>query len=132
MLPDVRFSVANERTTIPLRSDRGEITVVLWRHPFECSSCNSYVQSLAESEDEFRIWEARLIVIASPSTRSAAPAFATEVTDKEILPLQGVGVLAADRYGQIFYVTQSTTEHAFPSARDLAEWIKYLGTLCPE
>jgi hypothetical protein len=132
MLPDVIFPVTNGRSTIPMRSDRGETTVVIWRHPFECESCDFYLQSLAGTAHEFRIWEARLVILASPPAVPATPPFAIAVTDNVFVPLQGVGVMAADRYGQVFYVVQSKGGHALPSPRELVEWIKYLGTLCPE
>jgi hypothetical protein len=50
----------------------------------------------------------------------------------ERFSLQGTGLLVADRYGQIFHVVAAPVGHVFPSARELTEWLKYLGTLCPE
>jgi hypothetical protein len=41
-------------------------------------------------------------------------------------------VIAADRFGQVFYARDAEPEHSFPTPRELQEWLKYLGTLCPE
>jgi hypothetical protein len=68
------------------------------------------MDQLSASAEEFRIWDARLI-----AEEAGTPS-----------------VVVADRYGQIFYVTDAGDGHRFPDAREMEEWLKYLGTLCPE
>ncbi len=41
-------------------------------------------------------------------------------------------VFLADRYGHIYDVVHAGAFHTLLSADELAEWLKYLGTLCPE
>jgi hypothetical protein len=49
-----------------------------------------------------------------------------------MVALEDAGLVVADRYGQIFYVAHAESKHALPPPRELTEWLKYLGTLCPE
>jgi hypothetical protein len=109
MLPDIVIP-STGGAPIPLRSDRGEITVVFCPHPWECAAGDRYLETIAELEPEFRVWEARLLVLASAEA----------------------SLVAADRYGQIFYAVQADATHQLPSPRELTEWLKHLGTLCPE
>jgi hypothetical protein len=131
MLPDVQLRALDGRTTIPLRSDGGQTTVVVWRHPFDCDGCDSYLQGLSETVDEFRVWDARLLIVGSPAGSRLVPPFALFAGNDSFLP-EGAGVIVADRYGQVFYEGRATAEHTLVAARDLVEWLKYLGTLCPE
>lgn len=99
MLPDIVIARA-DGDPVALRAARGETTVIV-----ACSGCGEYLQALADVEEEFRIWEARLIVLHRQSDR----------------------VIVADKFGQVFYV-----EGRLTPPRQLTEWLKYLGTLCPE
>ena len=111
MLPDVSVSRATG-TPVSLRSEVTQTTMLVWTHPDECPECRRFVLKASALADEFVVWDARLVVVTS-AVREA-------------------GVLVADRYGQIFYATQAGEEHAFPEAREMTEWLKHLGTLCPE
>jgi hypothetical protein len=132
MLPDIRIPAANGGATIPLRSARGETTVIFWRHPFACAGCDQYLQSVAEIADEFGVWDARFLILASTGVSSTMVPFGTVMTETEELPINGAGLIVADRYGQIFYVRHTDDTHELSSPRELMEWLKYLGTLCPE
>jgi hypothetical protein len=46
--------------------------------------------------------------------------------------VNGAGVVIADRYGQVYYVSEAGENHAFPTPRELEEWLKFLATECPE
>ena len=83
-----------------LRPVLGQTTVIV-----SCGGCEDYLRMLADMDEEFQLWEARLIVLRADRDR----------------------VVVADRYGQVFY-----TDDALTAPRQLAEWLKYLGTLCPE
>jgi hypothetical protein len=131
MLPDIELTAAIGGAPIPLRSDRGLTTVVFWPHPFPCAGCHGYLERIADTADEFRVWEARLLVIASPAA-SCKPAPFGIVAESWVRPLAGAGLLVADRYGQIFFAMHAGIQHQLPSPRELTEWLKYLGTLCPE
>ena len=132
MLPDVELTPQAGGLPVSLRPARGETTVIVWRHRFPCRVCDGYIQGVAILENEFRIWEARLLILA-PSPLSPIPgaSFCTHAVDVQ-LPPQGAGVIVADRYGQVFYAVRTDASHQFPPTRELTEWLKYLGTLCPE
>jgi hypothetical protein len=130
MVPDLQLP-ASGGATVPLRSARGETTVIFWRHPFKCPDCDRYLATIADTADEFGVWEARLLVLASAAVNRGPIPFGT-VAENGMLALEGAGLLVADRYGQIFYVLQTDAKHELPSPRELTEWLKYLGTLCPE
>ena len=131
MLPDIELPTTNGGVTIPLRPARGETSVIFWRHPFECADCDRYLATIADTADEFRVWEARLLILASPAA-SCRPARFGIVAENGMFTLEDAGLVVADRYGQIFYVAHADGKHALPPPRELTEWLKYLGTLCPE
>lgn len=131
MLPDLELRAAAGGASVPLRSPTTETTVVFRLHPFSCAGCSQYLRELARMESEFRIWDARLLVVI----RSSAGAIPDMPFGKLVLsehePTQA-GLIVADRYGQIFYLVQSSNHHNLPAPRELEEWLKHLGTLCPE
>jgi hypothetical protein len=93
-----------------LRSTRGETTVIFQRHRGGCAACDQYLRDLDDIVDEFRVWEARLTTVESDHA----------------------ALIVADRYGQIFHLVPADAQHSLPVPRELTEWIKHLGTLCPE
>jgi hypothetical protein len=116
MLPDISVPQRGSGPLVPLRPARGETTVIVWTHPHGCRECERYLETITEIEDEFLVWEGRLLVLSS----------AQQVAG------EGAGVIVADRYGQVFHISLAGARHALPPARELAEWLKFLGTLCPE
>jgi hypothetical protein len=100
MLPDIVVTARDGRE-VPLRAVPGVTTVVICCR----GECERYLESLTALEEEFRIWEARLVPVTCASD----------------------GVIVADRYGQVFYARSG-----FVPPRELVEWLKHLGTLCPE
>jgi hypothetical protein len=133
MLPHIELPIAAEGSATALRSIHGETTVIYWMHSFECVECDQYLQALTSIVDEFRVWDARLLVCISPEI-AAAPSplpFGTLLINDQF-PLEGTGLIVADRYGQVFYVVRAHDGHTLPSAQELTEWLKHLGTLCPE
>jgi hypothetical protein len=91
------------------------------------------VERLAASGREFEDWDARLLVVL-PEAGRLPVAFATVVSDTGgVLAETGsAAVIVADRYGQVFHAYGAGTGHQFPPPREIEEWLKYLGTLCPE
>ncbi len=105
-------------------------------HSARCAGCRGYLDSLSPLAHEFEVWDARLLVIAPGPLRETAtpPAqFGKVLSDEngEIADPASASVIVADRYGQIFDAVHAGTSHALPP-REIAEWLKYLGTLCPE
>ncbi len=116
-----------------LRETGGKITVLVTLHSGQCAGCREYLAGLSPVSNDFDVWDARLLVIV-PGTAAAAPPFGKVLLDERasIADPASASVVVADRYGQIFEAVHAGASHALPSPRELAEWLKYLGTLCPE
>lgn len=91
---------------------KGRTTVLVKLHSAECEGCRHYLDQLAASAAEFEVWGASLVVAPGPSDDAA--------------------VIVADQYGQIYDAVYTGGGHQFPAPRQLEEWLKFLGTLCPE
>lgn len=132
MLPDVDLAPAGGGSPVQLRPVRSETTVILLPHAFKCAACERYAMELDALAAEFRAWDARLLVIAAaPDDWLQRLSFAKAAIHERDTASEAA-VLVADRYGQVFHITRPGKEHAFPSPPEIVEWLKYLGTLCPE
>jgi hypothetical protein len=60
--------------------------------------------------------------------RQAACLVTTDLVDGLPCP----GVVVADRWGEIVYVTEASRADALPPASDLLEWLDYVEQRCPE
>ena len=85
-------------------------------------------------------WEGRVVVVV-PDSLVSASALRVDLgpsltvlsdTNGRAALVDGAGVVVADRYGQIYYVSQAGEGHGFPAPRELEEWLKFLATQCPE
>ncbi len=135
LLPDVALPLIPGGAAEPLRPAFGRATVLLVLHAPFCPSCQHYLDELEPLSGEFSLWEGRLLVVnPEGQLRYRTPAFGLQVRDPESrLTTPGAAyLLVADRYGQVWAVTSAGSSHAFPSPREITEWLKYLGTLCPE
>jgi hypothetical protein len=135
-LPDIQLPSVPNGDSVQLRESGGKTSVVVTVHGAECSGCRQYLGQLAGMASEFAIWDARLLVILpSPPDQAAhleGPGIALADEHRRLAETASASLLVADRYGQIFYATHSGACHDLPAARELEEWLKYLGTLCPE
>jgi hypothetical protein len=101
-------------------------------HSNDCRECLEYADSLRALREEFDVWDGVLFLI-SPGVDVAVTQFGEAVSDpKHQIADGGAAVLVADRYGHIFHVHDAGSGHQLPPPREIAEWLKYLGTLCPE
>lgn len=66
------------------------------------------------------------------STIVAAEDTTLVVTANTIPGVPSPGVLVADRWGEIYYVTSADRTADLPTARELAEWLRYVHNECPE
>lgn len=136
-IPDIRLPSAPNGALVQLRESGGKTTVLVTLHSARCAGCQEYLNSLAPLSGEFDIWDARLLVIVPGPMRAAerlrAP-FGKVLGDehRRLADPASASVLVADRYGQIFHAAHAGDSHELTSPRDLEEWLKYLGTLCPE
>lgn len=133
-LPDIVLPSAGGRAPVPLRPAPGRTAVLLVLDRDTCPACQHYLDELASLGEEFSVWDACLLVAVPHSATYMVPAFGTLIRDPErLLAVTEIpAVFVADRYGQLWDVVCAGPAHRFPPARDIAEWLKYLGTLCPE
>lgn len=136
-LPDVQLPAASGPASARLRETGGKITALLTLHSAQCAGCLDYLDRLRPISEEFSDWDARLlIVVPGPASGVALPThpFGAVLRDEHGSIADGscASLLVADRYGQIFEAVHSGPSHELPGPRELAEWLKYLGTLCPE
>lgn len=132
MLPDADLTPVSGDSPVQLRPVRSETTVILLPHAFECAECERYGMELDALAAEFREWDARLLVIAAAPDGWLQRLSFAKAAIQEREAASEAAVLVADRYGQVFHTSRSGKEHAFPFPPEIVEWLKYLGTLCPE
>jgi hypothetical protein len=41
-------------------------------------------------------------------------------------------VVIVDEWGEVYFVAEAGEEHAFPSAAEIADWVRFLAIQCPE
>lgn len=138
-LPFGGLPAAPDGTRAPLRSDGRHATVLVRLHGPACAECRRYLADLADAASDFAAWDGRVTVIV-PDSVSAATALRAELAipftvvsdlDGPRL-LDGAGVLIADRFAHIYEVRDAGAGHALPAPRDVEEWLKFIGTQCPE
>ncbi len=132
-LPDIELPAGRTGTPFPLRPPPKATTVLVSLHSAACQGCRRYVDGLAASAPEFLVWDARLVVVVPGSARFHA-LFGTVLADPahQVSSAEDAAVIVADRYGQIFDECHAGAGHRLPEPRQIEEWLKFLGTLCPE
>lgn len=120
-----------------LRESGGQITVLVTLHSSLCPGCRAYLDTLAPLAGEFDAWDGRLLVLVpgtiAEAKRLRLPYGKALADEREHLASAAfASVTVADRYGQVFHAARAGVAHDLPAVRDLAEWLKFLGTLCPE
>ena len=133
-LPDIALPSVPARTPTPLRPNIGRTTVLVSIHAAACQDCRRYLEELAGSSSEFYLWDARLLIVVPGIAAQLRPGFGQVLADEagQIAAPGQAAVLVADRYGQIFDAVYAGAGHNLPAPRQLEEWLKFLGTLCPE
>lgn len=136
LLPDIQLPSAPDGDAVQIREHGGRTTVLVTVHSSHCPGCQQYLDQLASLAGEFDVWDARLLVVVPGPTNSAAirPPFGKLLADESVRLAKPdcATVSVADRYGEIFHTANAGSSHDLTPARDLPEWLKYLGTLCPE
>jgi peroxiredoxin len=135
-LPDIQLPSAPDGQSVSLRESSGKTSVIFSVHGAACPGCREYIDQLARIAAEFVIWDAQLLVVAPSSREEVARinARGTVLADegRRLADGASASLIVADRYGHIFYAIHSEASHDLPAPRDVEEWLKYLGTLCPE
>ena len=138
-LPIAEFPSAPAGAPVSVRSSGRESTVHVRVHSAGCLDCRRYLGELVRAAPDFADWGGRVVVIVPGSVADATDlraALSLPFTVVSETPgthlLDRAGVIIADRFGQIFAVDDAGTEHALPPPREVEEWLKFIGTQCPE
>ncbi|MCW5981833.1 MAG: hypothetical protein KIT09_27355 [Bryobacteraceae bacterium] len=135
-LPDIELPATLGGTPVQVRGSGGKTSVLFAIHGVRCGDCQEYIDQLARIAGGFEVWDAQLLVLAPAPLEEAARlrSFGTILADEDgrLAASGSAAVIVADRYGQIFHAASCGASHNLPSAREIEEWLKYLGTLCPE
>ncbi len=137
-IPDVELPSAPDGVPVRLRESGGKLTIFVTVHSARCAGCVEYLHALAGIQSELEIWEARFLVIVPGSLTEAQrlrSPVGTVLSDEHGLLAEdrSANVIVADRFGQVFDVARSSgAGHDLRGLRELEEWLKYLGTLCPD
>jgi peroxiredoxin len=131
-LPSAPFSAP-----VQLRESGGKISVLVAVHSARCPGCQDYLKGLGPLSAEFEAWDARLlIVIPEPisEAQNTGTPFGKVLSDEDhrFANAGAVSVQVADRYGQIFESVHAGSSHELLTPGEVAESLKYIGTLCPE
>ena len=78
-------------------------------------TAEAYAMSLSVLGPEIASQDARLIV-----------------TTSRIEGIQSPGVVVADRWGEVYYVSHSNRASELPGPDELLEWVRYVRNECPE
>lgn len=141
-LPMLRLATAPSGAPVDLRRWGREATVLVWIDDSSCERCRAYVQELDRHREDFAAWDGRVIVVVPAPLEEAArlkrdlDLHLIVAGDPEhrspLAGAEGPALLVADRYGDVYYVTEADARHALPGPRELEEWLKFLATQCPE
>ncbi len=136
-VPYLELPSAPYGAPVQLRESGGKISVLVAAHSAACAGCRNYLQSLNPLSGEFEAWDARLLVIIPEGIsegRSIGALFGKILSDERHRYTAGgaASLQVADRYGQIFESVDAGSSHEFLKPHELTEWLKYIGTLCPE
>jgi len=115
----------------------GGIVVMLFADSSRCQNCRAYVEKLAQEADELRAWGASLLRVTSDEDVTAELSGVIQARDPAggfaaRLGVQPPCVVIADEWREIHLLQQGGTQHALPSVEEVVEWVRYLGSRCPE
>ncbi len=140
---------AGEPFRVPTRTRRTRVLVA--GHGSGCEACRRYAERLAEAAAEFGRWDGEAIVVAGPGgageldvPRAAGGAGVAGSSRPPLrdpegaarrrlgVPEDRVGLLIADRFGEVFLREEADEADALPEPDAVLEWLRYLATQCPE
>jgi hypothetical protein len=119
-------------------------------HGEKCEPCTRFRHDLVRAQPDFRAWDGKLVIavpadhegaatVAEPAEANALKPRGTESGEAEPTVARvpdRVGeppaIIIADRFGHIYHVEAGGQAHAFPEPRQLEEWLRFIGTQCPE
>ncbi|MFN2557794.1 MAG: redoxin domain-containing protein [Nitriliruptorales bacterium] len=138
-LPSLTLPALASERSINLRGQGRQSTVLVLPHP-DCSACRAELEELAERTDELDDWDATPLAVVTEADRELADALPYPVLlddDGQAHARCGVAegeaaLVVADPWGEIYEVSRSDDDHAFPDGDELVSWVRYLSMRCPE
>lgn len=129
-----------------LRRQERFARAVFFTHGGGCAECAAYARTLAGAVPALADWDARVLVVFPPGDRAAATSLAEEAPGLSVLldtastrarstagvRPESAALLVADRFGDLWHGYDAGAGHRLPDIRELEDWLRYLGTLCPE
>lgn len=142
-LPRLTLPRAPSGESVSWRAPPRGAPVVVFLHAADCEACRAYLGELAGLGRELDVWDGRPLAVAPGDTAAAAPLAATVpfpvLADADGLARRRCGVpdgsaavFVADRWGRVYHAVTAASERELPAPRQVAEWLKYLATQCPE
>lgn len=139
-LPAITLSEVPSGRPVRWRRTVHESSVVFFPHP-GCDRCRGYLGRLEAGAGQLGAWGARPLVVL-PGQAGERPDGLVDslvVDDPDggarrrcgVAPDQSV-LLVADRFGEVWYAVRPGPDHDLPPVDTLREWVRFLGTQCPE
>ena len=136
-IPYLELPSAPLGVPVQLRESGGKISVLVAVHSGRCRGCQEYLDGLKPLATEFEVWDARLLVIIPEpvaEAHSTGTPFGRVLSDEDyrFANAGDAFVQVADRFGQVFASVHAGSSHELLAPGEIAEWLRYIGTLCPE
>jgi hypothetical protein len=135
VVPGTPMTEASTGTEVSMWDFRQRFSVAACFLHDRCERCAAYVRKLADLEDDFRVVDARAIVVLSERGVLDLPVW-VDVGGRARQRLLGPSaelpvILVADRYGAAWKSFPSR-DHAFPPLEEVVATLRHLAFQCPE
>lgn len=133
-LPSVVLSASAEGGRCNLRPSRGPRVVVTIHGP-ACGACVDYLEQLARSRGAIADWGGDVVAVAPHRVDgSALPELGVPLLEDPDgrIAMGDPRVLAADEWGELFFVGDAGADHGFITAEEAVDWIRFIAIQCPE
>jgi hypothetical protein len=137
LVPAVTLPGAGDRPAVSLKHGRGPRAIVTL-HGAGCEDCCAWCVRLAAASDRAAEWGGRIIVVLPASDEGDEAADLrdqglTLVRDPEGAIAEGrTAVIVTDEWGEVFFATDAGDGHAWPSADEIVDWLRFAAIQCPE
>jgi hypothetical protein len=92
-----------------------------------------YIAALEERLRDLRDWGGRpLLVTERNIVDSRLPSAVASPEAWDALGVENSALVIADRWRVVYFARGTTTFADLPAADDVVDWVRYLGTQCPE
>ena len=115
LMPLFKVTQTMDGESVDYRTIWQRKNLVLVSAPLEDPGREAYVASLAPRSDDLRAHDTALVITADAIAGVPSP-----------------GIVIADRWGEIYYVTGKPSAADLPGPDDLVEWLRYVQVQCPE